>query len=125
HSAKEATPSPRPVAPTLARNCVICHRPGEVGPFSLLTYRDAAKRADFLREITASRRMPPWKARPGFGVFLDNLRLSDRELAILARWVDAGAPEGDPADLPAPPRFTDGWQLGQPDYVFPVAEPFA
>jgi peroxiredoxin len=114
----------RDVAPILWKNCVICHRPGEVGPFSLLTYRDAAKRADFLREITASRRMPPWKARPGFGVFLDNLRLTDRELAILARWAEAGAPEGDTAELPVPPRLTEGWQLGQPDYVFRVAEPF-
>jgi peroxiredoxin len=115
----------RDVAPILWKNCVMCHRPGQVGPFSLLTYRDAAKRADFLREITASRRMPPWKARPGYGVFLDNLRLSDRELAILARWAEAGAPEGDQADLPRPPQFADGWQLGQPDYVFKVAEPLA
>jgi len=113
----------RHVAPILWKNCVICHRPGQVGPFSLLTYRDAAKRADFLREITASRRMPPWKARPGYGVFLDNLRLSNRELAILARWAEAGALEGDRADLPPPPQFADGWQLGQPDYVFQVAEP--
>jgi peroxiredoxin len=115
----------RHVAPILWKNCVICHRPGEVGPFSLLTYRDAAKRADFLREITAGRRMPPWKAEPGAGVFLDNLRLTDRELAILARWAETGAPEGDPADLPPPPRFTDGWQLGEPDYVYRIAEPFA
>jgi hypothetical protein len=115
----------RDVAPILWKNCAICHRPGEVGPFSLLTYRDAAKRAEFLREITASRRMPPWKARPGAGVFLDNLRLTDRELQVLARWVEDGAPEGDPADLPPPPRFTDGWQLGEPDYVFQIAEPFA
>ncbi len=114
----------RHVAPILVKNCVICHRPGEVGPFSLLTYRDAAKRADFIREITASRRMPPWKARPGSGVFLDNHRLTDRELAILARWAETGAPEGDAADLPPAPRFTDGWQLGEPDYVFQVAEPF-
>jgi hypothetical protein len=115
----------RDVAPILGKNCVMCHRPGEVGPFSLLTYRDAARRADFLREITDSRRMPPWKARPGFGVFLDNLRLTDRELAILAQWAEAGAPEGDPTDLPSPPRFTNGWQLGRPDYVFRIAEPFA
>src|SRR4051794_12884262 len=121
----EAVTFSRDVAPILWKNCVVCHRPGEVGPFSLLTYRDAAKRAEFLREITASRRMPPWKARPGAGVFLDNLRLTDRELAVLARWVEAGAPEGDPADLPTPPRFTDGWQLGTPDYVFRIAEPFA
>ena len=59
----------RDVAPILWKNCVICHRPGQVGPFSLLNYRDAAKRAEFLREITASRRMPPWKPHPGSGSF--------------------------------------------------------
>ena len=121
----EAITYSRHVAPILWKNCVMCHRPGEVGPFSLLTYRDAAKRAEFLVEMTASRRMPPWKARPGAGVFLDNHRLTDREIDILKRWAEAGAPEGDPADLPPRPQFTEGWQLGQPDYVFQIAEPFA
>jgi thiol-disulfide isomerase/thioredoxin len=113
----------RHIAPILRQNCVACHRPGAVGPFSLLTYRDAARRAEFLREITASRRMPPWKPRPGHGVFLDTLRLTDHELALLARWAEAGAPEGDPADLPPAPQFTEGWQLGRPDYVFQIATP--
>ncbi len=114
----------RDVAPILWKNCVICHRPGEVGPFSLLTYRDAAKRAGFLAEITDSGRMPPWKAHLGAGVFLDTLRLDDRERTTLRQWAEAGAPEGDLSDLPESPKFVDGWQIGRPDYAYTVAEPF-
>ncbi len=111
------------VAPILWRNCAQCHRPGEVGPFSLLTYRDASKRADFIREVTAAGQMPPWKAHPGAGVFLDAPRLSVLEKEILARWAETGCVEGDPADLPSPPRFPDGWRLGQPDLVLTMSEP--
>jgi mono/diheme cytochrome c family protein len=114
----------RDVAPILYRHCAGCHRPGEVGPFPLLSYKDAAKRADFLKQVTAQRRMPPWKAEPGYGDFLDARRLSDDELHTLARWADGGAPEGDPRDLPPPPQFADGWQLGQPDLVLKMPEPF-
>ncbi|WP_435018775.1 ascorbate-dependent monooxygenase [Tundrisphaera sp. TA3] len=114
----------REVAPILWKNCAGCHRPGEVGPFSLLTYPDAAKRADFLKQITAERAMPPWKPEPGFGEFHDVRRLTDGEIATIAAWADAGAPEGNPADLPTPPTFPDGWQLGTPDLVLEMSEPF-
>ncbi|HWE37261.1 MAG TPA: cytochrome c [Isosphaeraceae bacterium] len=112
------------VAPILWNRCAGCHHPGEVAPFSLLSYRDAAKRADFLRDVTESRRMPPWKPKAGFGAFLDEARLSPRELDVLARWAEAGAPEGDPADLPTPPTFPDGWRLGTPDLVLTMPEPY-
>ena len=115
------------VAPILARRCAGCHRPGDVGPFPLLTYRDAARRAAFLAGEAADRRMPPWKPRRGFGEFLDEARLTPRELATLAAWAEAGAPEGDPADLPpAPPAGAAdaGWQLGKPDLVLEVPEPY-
>jgi hypothetical protein len=112
------------IAPLLWKNCAGCHRPGEIGPFSLLTYQDAARRADFLADITAERRMPPWKAEPGFGRFHDERRLSEEEIGILAKWAAAGAPEGNPADLPEPPRFVDGWMLGQPDLVLEMPEAF-
>ncbi len=111
------------VAPILWKNCAKCHRPGEVGPFSLLSYRDAAKRADFIREVTATDQMPPWKARPGAGVFVDAPRLSVIEKEILARWAEAGCAQGDPADLPPRPQFSDGWSLGQPDLVLTMPEP--
>lgn len=113
------------VAPILWAKCAGCHRPGEVGPFSLLTYRDAARRADFVREVTESGRMPPWKPLPGFGRFEDDDRLTPRERAVLARWADDGAPEGAPADLPSRPTFPDGWQLGTPDLIVELPEPYA
>jgi len=114
----------RQVAPILFRSCVRCHRPGEVGPFSLLTYTDAAKRAEFIREVTADGRMPPWKPHPGAGVFLDAPRLSAHEKDVIRIWVETGCERGDPADLPEPPTFTDGWQLGQPDLVLTMPEPY-
>src|SRR5438874_1441159 len=112
------------VAPILFAHCAGCHRPGEIGPFPLLTYKDAAKRADFLKDVVSERRMPPWKAEPGFGSFHDERRLTDAEIKTIARWADTGAKEGDPRDLPPPPKFTDGWQLGEPDLVLKMAEPF-
>ena len=112
------------VAPILWKNCASCHRPGEIGPFSLLNYEDAQKRADFLAEVTKDRRMPPWKAEPGFGKFQDERRLSEAEIDVLANWAAAGAPEGDPKQLPKPPTFPDGWQLGEPDLVLKMEQPF-
>ena len=112
------------VAPILWKNCAGCHRPGEVGPFSLLTYQDAAKRAEFLEEVTASGQMPPWKPESGFGSFLDARRLSGAEIKTIAAWSDAGSPEGDAKDLPSLPKFPEGWQLGTPDLVLKPSEAF-
>lgn len=112
----------RDVAPILWKNCAGCHRQGEIGPFPLLTYTDAAKRAEFLAEITAQRRMPPWKPEPGFGKFHDERRLSEAQIATIAAWAKAGAPEGDASDLGQQPKFTDGWQLGEPDLVLKMSE---
>ncbi len=112
------------VAPILWNNCARCHRPGEVGPFSLLTYRDAAKRASFLREVIESGQMPPWKAHPGAGVFLDAARLSVLEKETLAQWVASGCAEGDPADLPPRPDFPEGWALGPPDLILTMPRPW-
>jgi peroxiredoxin len=112
------------IAPILWDHCGRCHRPGEVGPFSLLTHADAAKRAGFLRDVVESGRMPPWKALPGHGHFLDENRLTRRERALLDRWAEDGAPQGDPANLPPAPKYPDGWALGQPDLVLTMAEPY-
>src|SRR3954467_7366753 len=92
------------IAPLLWKNCAGCHRPGEVGPFSLLTYQDAAKRAEFLVEVVSSRRMPPWKPDPSVGNFIDARRLSDRDISLLTQWVATGAKEGNAAELPPPPK---------------------
>src|SRR5262245_39271737 len=108
----------RDVAPILWKNCADCHHPGHVGPFPLLTYKDAAKRAKFIVDIAASKRMPPWKAEPNFGVFHGERRLTDDQIHTLARWAKAGAPEGDPKDLPSLPTFPEGWQIGrEPDLI--------
>lgn len=111
------------VAPILWNNCARCHRKGEVGPFPLLTYRDAVRRAEFIREVTSEGTMPPWKAHPGAGVFLDAPGLSVLEKEILARWAETGCAEGDRADLPPLPHFPDGWALGPPDLVLKMPEP--
>ncbi len=114
------------IAPILYQNCAVCHRPGEVAPFSLLTYQDAAKRASLIATVTASRYMPPWKAAPGHGKFKDERRLTDAQIALIRAWADLGAPEGNAAEKPAPPQFASGWMAGEPDDVLEIAErPFS
>jgi mono/diheme cytochrome c family protein len=112
------------VAPLVFSQCASCHRPGEVAPFPLLSYADVSKRAGLIRTVIEGRNMPPWKAEPGFGHFSNERRLSDDQVATIRRWVEAGAPEGDPADLPPRPKFTAGWQLGEPDMVVRMEEPY-
>ncbi len=114
----------RDVAPILRSACARCHRPGSVAPFALLSYKDAAKRADDILDVVMSGQMPPWKPRAGAGVFRDALRLSAVEKETIAAWVKNGRPEGNRADLPPLPVFNDGWQLGTPDLVLTVPEPF-
>lgn len=107
----------RDVAPIVFAKCASCHHPGEAAPFSLLSYDDARQRAQQIVEVTQTRFMPPWLPEENHGEFLGERRLTDEELATLAAWVEQGALEGDPADLPAAPEFTPGWQLGAPDEV--------
>jgi hypothetical protein len=110
-------------APILYKACVSCHRPGGVAPFPLIAYQDAARRARLIATVTASRYMPPWL--PSAPHFLQELRLTDAEIAILNRWAAAGAPEGSPAATPPAPEFSDGWQLGKPDLEAEMPTPFA
>lgn len=107
----------RDIAPILYAECAECHRPGEVAPFSLLTYDDAKKRAEWLAEVADKRLMPPWKAEPNHGRFLGERRLTDAQIELFDAWAAAGAPEGDAADLPPLPEFASGWRLGEPDLV--------
>ena len=111
------------VAPIVLRHCAPCHRPGEAGPFSLLTYRDVRKRADQIARVTASRYMPPWPPEPGYGSFVGERRLPDDDVALLQRWVREGAPEGTGAP-PSPPPQGEGWQLGRPDLVVQMKETY-
>lgn len=113
----------RDVAPIVYRHCAPCHRPDGVAPFALLTYPDVARRARQIAAITARREMPPWKPAAGYGEFEGERRLDEEEIAVLARWAGAGAPEGDPADLPPASVPARGWQLGEPDLVVRAREP--
>ena len=97
--------------------------PGEVGPFALLTYRQAVNWASDIKDYTQRRQMPPWKPTEG-PRFRDERKLTDAELATIAAWVDGGTPEGDPKDAPPPRQFTTGWQLGKPDLVLEVPADF-
>ncbi len=108
----------------LFSKCATCHRLGEVAPFPLLTFGDAQKRAKQIATVTQRRLMPPWKAQPGHGEFLDERRLSEAQIGSIARWAEAGAPEGNPADLPPAPRFPVGWQLGKPDLIVKMPEAY-
>ncbi len=114
------------VAPILQKNCQECHRPGQVGPFSLETYEQAKKRSSDIASVAESRLMPPWKADPHVGVKFKGARtLSDQDIATLVAWAESDAPEGNPADLPPPPKFPDDWQLGTPDLVIDIGADFA
>ncbi len=116
----------RDVAPILQNNCQECHRPGQVGPFALTTYEQARKRAGDIAAETSDRSMPPWKPVPGVGPALKHSKaLVADEIATLAAWAEAGAPEGDPAGAPPPPAFSTGWALGEPDLVLEAPEDFA
>jgi tetratricopeptide (TPR) repeat protein len=116
----------RDIAPIVLGNCAVCHRPGESAPFPLLEYRDVRKRAAQIAEVTGSRYMPPWPPEPGYVTagLVGERRLSDGEIERIARWVEQGAVEGDPADRPEPPRFPEGWPLGAPDLVLEMEESF-
>jgi len=112
------------VAPILFQHCVECHRPGEVAPFSLLSFADAKKRATMIATVTSERIMPPWKSVAGHGSFVGERRLTSEEIEVIARWIDQGMPEGDAQDLPAPPQFTEGWKLGPPDIALTMDEAY-
>ena len=115
----------RDVAPILYKNCTPCHREGEVAPFSLKTYTDAKKRSRQIAEITQKRVMPPWSAVHGYGSFRDERRLTDPEIAVLKRWADTGASEGDCRGAPPLPSFPSGWRLGKPDMIIKMPKSYA
>ena len=98
----------RDVAPILYRNCTTCHRPGEIGPMPLLSYQDARPWAQSIATRVAAGTMPPWHADPSTGEFSNDRRLSAAEKDTIVGWVAGGAFEGDPRDLPAPPRYEIG-----------------
>jgi tetratricopeptide (TPR) repeat protein len=114
----------RDIASIVFKQCSPCHRPTQPGPFNLLTYADAKKRAQEIGEVTSERAMPPWLLEAGYGEFKDERRLSDSEISLIQRWIAEGAVEGNASDLPPQPRWSEGWQLGEPDLVMTIPEPY-
>jgi hypothetical protein len=112
------------VAPILFENCVYCHRPGEVAPFSLTNYRETRPWVAAIRKAVTNRRMPPWLADPHYSSFSNDRLLSDKDLKTIVSWIDNGATQGNPADVPPLPKFTDGWKIGTPDLVLTMNKPF-
>ncbi len=112
------------VAAILQAKCQSCHRPGEVGPFPLLSYDDARGHSAMIREVVDDRRMPPWHADPRYGHFQNERSLTPRERATLVAWVEQGTPLGDVAAIPAAKKFPEGWSIGTPDVVFELPEPY-
>jgi Flp pilus assembly protein TadD len=114
----------RDVAPVIYRHCTPCHHDGGIGPFPLASFAEVRKHAAEIVAVTRSRYMPPWPPEDGYGEFEGERRLTAAELRILSDWVKGGAPEGDRAAEPAPPRYTSEWQMGKPDLVLRMAKPF-
>jgi hypothetical protein len=112
------------VAPIFYARCAECHRPTMFAPMSLMTYESARPWAKSIRQKVESRQMPPWGADPAYGTFKNDPRLSQTEIDTITAWVDAGAPKGDPKDLPPAPQFEEGWSIGKPDVVFSMGEDF-
>ena len=112
------------VAPILFKNCVECHRPGESAPMSLLSYKEARPWARSIREKVISRQMPPWHADPRVGQFSNDASLTRDQIDTITAWVDGGAQEGEPRDLPPAPKFVEGWGIGQPDLILKMPEEF-
>jgi Flp pilus assembly protein TadD len=104
--------------------CASCHRPGQAAPFALLSYADVKKRAKQIAEVTATRYMPPWLPKPGYGDFAGVRSLTADQLGVIQQWVAEGALEGRPADLPPTPKWPEGWQLGEPDLVVTTPQPY-
>lgn len=105
------------VLPILQKNCQSCHRPGQIAPMSLLTYQDVRPWAKAMKTAVVTRKMPPWFADPQFGHFANDSSLQQTEIDAISKWADAGAPEGNAKDAPAPVQWpVDGWKI-QPDII--------
>jgi hypothetical protein len=114
----------RDVAPLVQDRCAMCHHAGGSAPFSLTTFAETKRHAAQIAEVTRRRFMPPWKADPSDGPFVGQHPLSEGEIQLLHDWATAGAPEGDPHDAPPPRRWAEGWQLGTPDIVITLPQPY-
>ena len=124
-SAKEVTFS-KDVAPIFYKNCAECHRAKDIAPMSLLTFKEARPWARSIKEKVVTREMPPWSPDPKYGEFTNDHRLAQKDIDTVVAWVDQGAKEGNPKDLPAKPQFLQegGWEIGTPDVVLAMGEEY-
>ncbi len=108
-AAQEQVTFTKNVAPILQDRCQVCHRAGTVAPMSLLTYEEVRPWAKSIKAKVATREMPPWFIDKNVGVqhFDNDISLTDQEIATIVKWVDSGAPQGNPADMPPPRQFAD------------------
>src|SRR5262245_14276055 len=114
----------RDIAPIFYKNCAGCHRAGEIAPMSLLSYKEVRPWAKAIREKVANRQMPPWHPDSRYGQWENDRRLSQKDIDSIVAWVDGGAMEGNPKDLPPMPKFASGWQIGQPDLIMQMPNEF-
>lgn len=124
-SRERAVTFSKDVAPIIYKHCGSCHNPSGEAPFSLLTYQAARQRAGLVASVVKHRQMPPWPHSSSYGEFVGLPQLSPDEVTTIQAWAAGGAPEGDPSDLPPPPTYSPGWQLGTPDLVVTLSEPYA
>ena len=119
------------IARTIQRNCLSCHRPGGLAPFSLATLEDVKARAPMIRYVVDQGIMPPWFAADSHGQagadspWANDMSLTPQEKAELAEWIAGGMPAGDPKLAPAPLTFTEGWQISAPDQVVQIPRPIS
>jgi hypothetical protein len=112
------------IAPIFYKNCVGCHRPGEIAPMSLITYKEVRPWAKAIREKITTREMPPWHLDSQYGKWENDRRLTQKEIDAVVAWIDGGAAEGNAKDLPALPKLASGWQIVEPDLVFQMPAEF-
>jgi mono/diheme cytochrome c family protein len=112
------------VAPIFYKKCVSCHRPGDIGPMSLLTWANARPYVRAIRTRVTAGTMPPWHADGPEGTFTNDRRLTEAERATVLKWAENGAPKGNDADLVPPPAFVQGWSIGKPDVVLSMDQEF-
>src|SRR5438105_5908295 len=114
----------RDIAPIIYRHCSACHKPGESGPFSLLSYDDVKRHARQIADVTSRRYMPPWLPEAGYGEFIEERRLTEADIALIQEWVKQGSPSGPPSNAPPSPATASEWTLGKPDLVLHVNQPY-
>ena len=110
----------RDVAPILYAHCTGCHHPNDIAPMSLLSYRETRPWAQAIKQAVVTRKMPPWQADTKPGEYVNDPRLSAGDIATIRDWVDSGARDGNPQDLPRIPVYDESWKIGKPDVVFPI-----